>query len=195
MVDEAALARRARRQHGLVTRGQAGATGLTGRQVEHRVATGRWTCVRPGVYAGGWVPPPVQQAVLAVVLSVGQPCAASHGTAAGLWGLPGPAPEAIVVTTPARRRVRLAGVQQHRPSTWFLDDVTVHRRVPVTTVARTLVDCGGALRPRALGRVVDEALRRHLLRLPELTACVERLRPWAPGGSGRCAPCWPSRVR
>lgn len=174
MVDEEALGRRARRQHGLVTRRQARAAGLTDRQVEHRVAMGRWTRIRPGVYAGGWVPPSPEQAVLAVVLSAGQPCVASHDTAAQLWGLRSSAPEAIVVTTSARRRVRLTGVQQHRPSRWFLEDVTVHRRVPVTTVARTLVDCGGALRPHALGRVVDEALRRHLLRLPELVACVER---------------------
>ena len=176
MVDEQALARRARRQHGLVTRRQARAAGLTDRQVEHRVATGRWTCVRPGVYAGGWVPPSAEQAVLAVVLSVGQPCVASHDTAARLWGLPVCAPEAIVVATSAGRRVRLAGVQQHRPGAWFLEDVTVHRRVPVTTVAKTLVDCGGALRPDALGRAVDEALRRRLVGLPDLTACVERLK-------------------
>jgi hypothetical protein len=172
---ERALARRAQRQHGLVTRRQAQRFGLSARQIDHRVATGRWTVERPGVYAGGWVPPSIEQAVLAVVLAIGQPCALSHGTAAVVWGLPVPRPARIYVATPRAKRVALEGVAQHRRVQWWLDDVTVHRRIPVTTVARTVVDCGAALGAERLGQVVDEALRRKLLRLEELSACVGRL--------------------
>ena len=172
---ERELAERARRQHGLVTRKQARRAGLTVRQVDHRVATGRWTSVRPGVYAGGWVPPSAEQAVLAVVLAAGQPSAASHGTAAVLWRLPVPPPGRMHLATPRGKRVALEGVSQHHRDRWWLDDVTVHRRVPVTTVARTLVDCGPVLAREALGRVLDDALRRRLVRLEDLSACVARL--------------------
>lgn len=166
MEPEGALADLARRQHGLVTRAQALEAGMSARQVLRRLERGRWKPVRRGVYAGGWVPPSWEQAVLAVVLAVGQPCAASHGTAARLWGLPAPAVEGIHVRTPGNRRVALDGVVHHRAEG---DDVTVRRRVPVTTVARTLVDLV------ASERVVDDALRRGLLRLDDLAACVAGL--------------------
>ncbi len=169
------LGRVARRQHGLVTRRQALAAGLTRRQVEQRLASGRWQPVRVGVYAGGWVPPSFEQAVLAVVLAVGHPCAASHGTAARAWGLAVPDDGVLHVLTPASRRIALPQVRHHRSSGWWAEDVTTHRRVPVTSVARTLVDCGPALGPEGLGALVDDTLRRGLLRLPELDACVGRL--------------------
>jgi hypothetical protein len=166
MGPEEELATIAHRQHGLVTREQALAVGMSPRQVLRRLQRGRWQPVRRGVYVGGWVPPSWEQAVLAVVLAVGPPCAASHATAARLWGLPVPAGEGIHLRTPGSRRAALDGVIHHRAEG---DDVTVHRRVPVTTVARTLVDVD------ATERMVDDALRRGLLRLEDLATCVDRL--------------------
>jgi hypothetical protein len=145
--------------------------------VTRRLERGRWQVVRRGVYAGGWVPPSWEQAVLAVVLAVGQPCAASRATAARLWDLPIPRADAIDVLTLSCRRVRLEAVHQQRVDEYHLEDVTVHRRIPVTTVARTLVDCAPGLSAPALGRAVDEALRRKLLQVPDLVACVDRLPP------------------
>lgn len=167
----------AQQQHGLVTRAQARAVGLSARQVAGRLERGRWQAVRRGVYAGGWVPPSWEQAVLAVVLAVGQPCAAGAATAARLWGLAVPPAERIDVLTLSCRRVRLEGVRQHRVDEYHLEDVTLRRRIPVTTVARTLVDCAPLLRGRGLGRAVDDAVRRGLLRTEDLAACVERLPP------------------
>jgi very-short-patch-repair endonuclease len=166
MDPERELAQIAHRQHGLVTRGQALAAGMSARQVTGRLARGRWHLVRRGVYAGGWVPPSWHQAVMAVVLAVGPPCAVSHATAARLWGLPVPVGDGIHLRTPGNRRVALDGVVHHRAER---DEVTVHRRMPVTTVARTLVDIG------ATERVVDDALRRGLVRLDDLAACLDRL--------------------
>jgi len=163
---EHALVSLASRQHGLVTREQALEVGMTARQIVRRLQRGRWRPVRRGVYAGGWVPPSWEQAVLAVVLAVGPPCAASHGTAGRLWGLPVPGDDEIHVRTPGSRRVALDGVVHHRAER---DEITVHRRVPVTTMARTLVDIN------ASEQVVDDALRRGLLRVEELAACVDRL--------------------
>jgi very-short-patch-repair endonuclease len=174
---EQRLAHDAQHQHGLVTRAQVRAAGLSARQVTRRLERGRWQVVRRGVYAGGWVPPSWEQAVLAVVLAVGQPCAASRATAARLWDLPIPRADAIDVLTLSCRRVRLEAVHQQRVDEYHLEDVTVHRRIPVTTVARTLVDCAPGLSAPALGRAVDEALRRKLLQVPDLVACVDRLPP------------------
>jgi very-short-patch-repair endonuclease len=171
---EGDAARLARRQHGLVTRRQLADLGCTAGQLRVRIRVGRWHLVRRGVYAGGWVPPTPEQAVLAVVLSVGPPCVASHGTAARLWGLAVPPPDAIEVLTPPSRRLGLAGVVHHRANVASPADVSVHRRIPVTAPARTLLDCAGRLDDGALARAVDDALRRRLLRLDDLEACLGR---------------------
>jgi hypothetical protein len=83
------------------------------------------------------------------------------------------------------------------------DDVHRFRGIPVTSPARTLVDCSGRVGPEQLGRVVDDALRRRLVRLPDLvrshaqvtsgrrpTAALakvlaERAPGYDPGGSDR----------
>ncbi len=177
MDPEREVAGLARRQHGLVTREQALALGMSSRQLVRRLERGRWQLVRRGVYAGGWVPPSWEQAVLAVVLAVRPPCAASHRTAARLWGLPVPQDGHLHVRTPGTRRVALEGVVHHRADPYVADDVTVHRRIPVTTVARTLVDCAPALPGERLPALVDDALRRGVLRLDELAGCLDRLDP------------------
>jgi hypothetical protein len=45
-----ALARRAETQHGIFTRGDALAAGLTSGQIDWRVASGRWERVQPRTY-------------------------------------------------------------------------------------------------------------------------------------------------
>jgi hypothetical protein len=112
---------------------------------------------------------------MAVALAVGQPCAISGPTAARLWGLLVPRIDGIDVLTLSHRRVRMDGVRQHRVDELPLDDVTLHCRIPVTTVARTLVDCAPRLGGAALGRAVDDALRRRVLRVEDLLCCVEHL--------------------
>lgn len=56
-----------------------------------------------------------------------------------------------------------------------LQDLVQHRLVPLTSVAPTLVDCVPHLPGRRLARAVDDALRRRLLTVAELTACAARL--------------------
>lgn len=46
-------------------------------------------------------------------------------------------------------------------------EVTIHRAIPVTTVARTLLDCAGTLQTHALNRAVE---RSEILELFDLTA-------------------------
>jgi hypothetical protein len=54
---EQRVARRARRQKGLITHGQAIACGMTHETIEERVATGAWSQIRRGVYVVGGAPP------------------------------------------------------------------------------------------------------------------------------------------
>jgi hypothetical protein len=198
MDEERRALARASRQHGLLTRGQARATGMTDDQVDERIQQGRWVVVRRGVLQIMGAPLTEEQAVMAACLAAGPSAAASHLTAARLWRLRLPDPEQIEVTTPPGRRVRAEGVRQHRTASLRRGDVIRLQGIPVTTAARTLVDCSGRVRPAELGRVVDDALRRKRVELPDLvrahrhrhtagmaTVLAERAPGVDPGGSDR----------
>lgn len=106
---------------------------------------------------------------------------ASHETAAQLWGVPtlwrrGPA---VHVTRQRRSQgtARYPGVQVHHAR---LDpaDVTVHCGVPVTTVARTVVDLARGRSFRAGVVAADAALRMRRCTREELQAVARACRRW-----------------
>lgn len=172
MTPDALIARVARQQDGLVTRGQAVAAGLGSKAIRHRLSMGRWEPFRHGVYAIAGVPPSMQQAVLGVCLAAGSDVAASHGTAAALWGLELPSSDAIEVVG---RRVTLEGVRSHQSETLVPEDLAWLGPIPLTSTARTIVDASRAIAPARLGPVVDGALRRGLVTVETLARCHERV--------------------
>lgn len=173
---EQALASVARRQHGLITRAQAVAAGLTPSAIRVRTEKGSWILVRRKVYAVAGVAPSAAQAALAVCLaSEAGRCWVSHRSAAALWGLKVAPSPTIDVVTPASLRINLDGVRQHRSKELFIADLTQHQLVPLTTVARTLADCVPYVPGRRLARAVDDAQRRGLLDIRDLADCAERL--------------------
>ena len=173
-----------RRQHGLITRAQALACGLTARQIEGLLAGGVWLLARPEVYALAGAPPTWEQAVLAAVMAGGPDVLCSHGTAGALRGLKHATADEIEILSPLGRHKRLDGVVGHRSGALFDADRTVYRSIPVTTVARTLVDVSGRLTARRLGEAVDDALRRRIVDLADLRRTAGRLGS-APGRSMR----------
>ena len=164
-----------RRQHGIITWGQALEKGLGPRQIEDRVRRGHWLALRPGVYAVAGMPPTREQALVAVALAVQAPVAVSHGSAGRLWAMSGvEEPARIHVVTDLGRRVRLDGVTGHRSGALFEEDVVQLRGIPVTSRARTLVDLSGSMSLGQLGRTLDDSLR-HGLSLDALRRCAGRL--------------------
>jgi hypothetical protein len=164
-----ALWKLARRQLGLFTWPQAIQL-VSKDQVRHLLRRGHIVRLRRSVYAVAGMPRSYEQAVLAAVLAAGELAWASHRTAARLLGLQVPGPEAIDVLTLPDRRLRLDGVAQHRNKLIALADTTRRGGVPVTSVARTLVDCTPWLPGKALGAAVDDARRRGLLDIADLEA-------------------------
>lgn len=182
MDPDAAVAELAARQHNLVTRAQARGLGLSDLMIRRRIRTGRWRRVRRGVLAVGGAPPTFEQAVMSAVLAGGDTAAASHGTAAFLWGLLSRPPDQIEITTVLERQVRIEGVRAHRTGILHELDRTTVRGIPVTSVARTIVDLSMRCDARGLARLFDDGLRRGLVSHVGLYRCVERL-PLAPGRS------------
>lgn len=95
----------------------------------------------------------------------------SHTTAGWAWSLIDTAPKRIHVTVSGRRR-SLPGVRVHRSRE---TKHACHRDLPVTTVARTLLDLASVLIPvRQLRRALAEADYRRLLEPAELEAVLRR---------------------
>ena len=167
-------------QHGLVTLDQARKAGLSEAQIRQRVRSGEWYVAQPRVYAIGGAPPSWVQCVAAAALSLQPRAWASHATAGHLWGFPGVEAGDVDVVVDLARRVRMQGVRPHRSGALFTADLTRHMRIPVTSPERTLVDLSAGVAAAPLGRILDDGLRRRLIRLDRLRVCVARLAK-APG--------------
>jgi very-short-patch-repair endonuclease len=70
--------------------------------------------------------------------------------------------------------VNRRGIRVHRSTTLVPADVTVHRGIPVTTVARTLLDLADLLPTQRLKTAVHEAEYKGLLDAREMRRVVER---------------------
>lgn len=108
---------------------------------------------------------------MAAVLGCGPGALLSHRSAAALWGFRPSAATRIDVSAIGRSRLGQPGILVHLPRHLEDEDSSVREGIPVTSVARTLLDLGQVLRMRDLRRALDEAER---LRLFDLRA-VERL--------------------
>jgi predicted transcriptional regulator of viral defense system len=100
------------------------------------VADGYLTLVHPRVYAVGHLAPSYEADLTAAVLYAGPGAMLSHGAAAWWWSLTDRRPPLIDVSTPSKRHCR-PGLRIH--SRRALQRVS-HNRMPVTTVAQTLLD-------------------------------------------------------
>lgn len=159
----------ARRQLGLFTTAQA--VQLASKWTLHRLAaSGHVLPFRRGVWVVAGSPRNYEQAVLGVVLAAGKLAWASHRTAAKLRRLLVPPPEVIDVLTLPDRRVRLDGVAHHRNELIVVGDVGELGPIPITSVARTLVDCTPWLPGKALRAAVNDARRRKLVTLEDIEA-------------------------
>jgi hypothetical protein len=169
-------------QHGVIPLRQLNEIGLSRRAVSHRAAAGRLHRIHQGVYA--LVPPPlltIRGRYLAAVFACGPDAALSHRSAAGLHGLRRNAAGRVEVIVPGRSTRCHDSVEVHRsirlePAL----DLTVVDAIPVTTVARTLLDLAAVVPRRALERALDQA---EILRVFDLTALRDQIarNPGHPG--------------
>lgn len=142
----------ATRQHGVLTTRDLTRAGITPQEVRRALASGAWVRLRRGAFIAAEDLAAADAAgnrhvveAAAVVHVLDRPGAVLSGySAARVWGLP----------TPRRLRgtVTLTDPEQHRRGRGYEmthgplppGSVTVHRGLPVTTLARTVVDCARA---------------------------------------------------
>jgi very-short-patch-repair endonuclease len=149
----------ARRQHGALSAYQLRAAGVSRTAVRTRIADGRLREVYRGVYALG--PPTQRGRWMAATLALGEGAVLSHQAAAVLHGLR-PAGSKVDVTLPRRARPR-SGIAVHQVRALDLRDRTTVHRIPVTSVARTLLDLAEVLPSAQFQRAYEAAERLRVL--------------------------------
>lgn len=149
----------AARQHGVVKFAQLLQAGIGRAAVSNRVAKGRLHPKYRGVYAVGHARLSQKGEWMAAVLAVGEGAALSHLSAAMLWEIWRRPVLGSDVVTPWRRKPQV-GIRVHTRRRLDPHDVAVRDGIPVTTVARTLVDLTDVLSAHQLANVIHEAAFR-----------------------------------
>lgn len=170
------MRRKAGGQWGRIHCDQLRDLGVDRAKISRWVAEGYLSPVHPRVYAVGHSAPSVEADLTAAILFAGPEAMLSHATAAWWWGLTDRKPRLIDVTTPRRCRSRPT-VSVHDRRT--LERVW-HNRLPVTTVAQTLLDVAATQPLDDVRYMVAEADYHRLLSFDVLERVMGRGKP----GSG-----------
>jgi hypothetical protein len=144
-------------------------------KVERLAVAGWLTRLYTGVYAVGHTNLSLYGECLAAVLASGPGALLSHYSAAWLWRLSPTQPIPIHVTTPIPRGKR-PPIRIHRSSTLTADDRALRDRIPVTSVARTLLDQAALFRARDLRRLLKRAEERKVFDLAAVHDALGRNR-------------------
>jgi len=169
-----AILRLAATQHGVVTRAQLLAAGVTPDTVDGRIASRLLVPLHRGVYAVG-LPVSIHGRALAALFACGSDAAVSHQTAAALRKF-APADGAdtrvhVILTRGDRRR---PGIRIHRVSDLRPDEIATVDGIRQTTPARTLLDLAATVNARDLERAAVEAFGMRLTTPAELGEMVQR---------------------
>lgn len=159
-VDDA-LWRLAATQHGLLSRAQVLAHGLSPSAIQHRRARGRWLTVQPSVYFINGAPFTWSTRVLAACLSSGG--VASHRSSAVLHDVRDFKPDTPEVTVPRGRRLDRTDLIVHESGDLGLMAPVVIRGIPTSSPARLAADLGGVIPFHLYEPAIDDLIARKLL--------------------------------
>jgi len=146
------------RQHGVISTLQLWACGLSRQAAAARVRSGTLRRIARGVYALGHSQLPPYGPVAAALLACGG-LAASHRTAASLRSLRYDGRRMVDVYAGTLTGRRHGWVMTHSAARLRPGDISIVAGLPVTSVARTLLDCAPALGRRGTEKLVAEAER------------------------------------
>jgi very-short-patch-repair endonuclease len=169
------FARLADAQHGVIARRQLAALGVGRGAIDGRIDQGLLIPLHRGVYALGHRRLTRNGRWLAAVLAAGPGAALSHRDAGALHGI-GPWRQGPIEVTSPRRGRSTPAIHLFPRRLLTPADVTTVAAIPVTTVARTLVDLAELLHRDRLLHALTEAERSQQLDLGAVEAAMARTR-------------------
>jgi hypothetical protein len=127
----------------------------------------------PGVYSLGPGELAADAHWMAAVLASGDGAVLNHLSAARFWQASRWHVPAVHVLVPRHHRA-IDGIVFQRYRRLHSGDVVIHRGIPVTTVARTLVDLSDVLTAHQLAFVMHQAAFHQRFSVPATTAAIKR---------------------
>ena len=176
------LAEFAAQHHGLFRTADADERGLTRRQLKYRIEQGRIERLGPTVFRVAGAPVTRDQRLLSAAWRSNG--AISHRTAVELHELVDRLGGRPHVTVRSGQGHVFDDVVGHRSRDLPDEEVSTVRGIPVTTVARTLVDCGLTVTERQLENALHRALHRELTTIADVTRCYLRVSAHGRNGAG-----------
>lgn len=158
------------RQHGVITRAQALALGMSSSGIDRRLKSGEWIRLLPGTYALRGSTASFKRRATAAYLWAGEGALLSHDTSGVLFKLDGVSAHRIDVSSP--RGLRSNRVTVHRRGTQDLRSKRIDV-VIVTSIEQTLLDLGDTLGFDRLELAYDSALRQGLTRFHRIARHLE----------------------
>ena len=165
------LAELATRQYGVVSTRQLDGLGYGRNSVAKAAKVGRLHRIHRGVYVVGYRRLSWRGRCMAAVLA-SSPSVASHLSAGWLWGLLRFRPETLHVTSPSARRAKRSFVvhQADLPGA----DRVIYEAIPVTSVARTVLDLAVDRSARDIRRQIQRGDDFKVFDLREMRSLLAR---------------------
>lgn len=176
------------RTAGVFSRADARAAGYSAAEVRGMLRSGRWVALRRGVYAEKSVLDDANKdsarhhalAMAGLLLALGCDAVAAGTSAAEIWGLSSlhpPDPELVVVTAQSVRNKRRDGYVL-RSGYLPASHRSVRHRVPLTSVARTVIDLARTQPFREAVVLADSALHQRRVSLSQLHVMLDECSQW-----------------
>jgi len=178
-------ASQAAHERGLVTRRRLRQQGVSERTIDYWIEQQLLVVVHAGVYRVAGAPVTWEQSVYAAVLAAGRGAAASHRSAARLWGIGEDDWSVVEITVPMPRQPRLHDVVVHRSRDLNRAWTTLRSRIPATNPLRVMLDVGAVVSLQALEDVLDRGLSQRLFGVAAIEWAYNELARPGRRGCGR----------
>jgi very-short-patch-repair endonuclease len=167
------VAEMAAAQHGVIASWQLLERGFSPKWIERQLGAGRFHRIHRGVYAVGHKRLTRQGHWMAAALACGPTAVVSHRTAAALHTVLRPRDGWPHVTVPAVGRPKRHGIVLHQVNAIPATERGTISRIPVTSLARTLLDLAHVKDP-LLPYAIDEAADNEILDVKAIHALEGR---------------------
>lgn len=161
-------------QHGVIALRQLRDLGASERAARRRLADRRLYPLFRGVFVVGRSHPALHGRWRGATLALGDDALLSHRDAAVLHELASERRPSVDVTVPGRNARPQRGIRPHRIVAVDPRDRTTIDGIPVTSLARTLLDLAGILDPTRLRRAYEQAERHRALDLVAIRELLAR---------------------
>jgi len=181
-------------QYGVFTRKQAIAAGLNTHTIDDRTDRGMYQRIHPGVYGIAGSPEQWHRTVIAAVFAATEPAAASHRTAAYLWGMTDRCPTGIEIAARRHLRVKRGDHQVRESKDLRTSDIVLVDAIPTTAAVRTIVDLGASAPPWFVEKCLDTGLRTQLFDIWDVQRFIMRVARRGRNGIGTIRPLVEERL-